>query len=49
MSKMKKFGKKGKNFSKGYLQNAFCVVNYGKNIKSGRVVKLLDKVNLSQK
>ena len=28
--KMKKIDKKEKNFLKGYLQNAFYVINYGK-------------------
>ena len=36
MSKMKKNLKKRKNFQKGYLQNEFYVVNYGKNVKMGK-------------
>ena len=33
LSKMKKITKKTKNFQKGYLQNGFYMINYGKNHK----------------
>jgi hypothetical protein len=33
LSKMKKITKKTKNFQKGYLQNGFYMINYGKNQK----------------